>query len=319
MLPRTSEICIDPHRRTTIRERGWNGMDYLELSHEERRLTVYFLADAPQNLEKENVVVEGGTTVQGIKVVDLRLCSTENPDQDDCMYVFLDKTGDLSTYTLKLVETDDDGNATDIPLSGFDPLYAQLDFDFRAAVASDLDCQSSQICPPPQFGLPDFSYLAKDYASFRQLILDRLALTVPDWQETHIADENMALVEVLAYVGDYLSYYQDAVATEAYLNTARQRISIRRHARLVDYQLHEGCNARTFVQIQVDGDTTLDPNDVSFITAHPDRKYANERVVSYETLRYAAPGSYQPFEIVRVPFESKKFDAMQIKNPAGLI
>ncbi len=37
------------------------------------------------------------------------------------------------------------------------------------------------------------------------------------------------------------------VANEAYLNTARQRISVRRHARLVDYFLHEGCNARAFV------------------------------------------------------------------------
>ena len=36
---------------------------------------------------------------------------------------------------------------------------------------------------------------------------------------------------VFAYTADYLSYYQDAVATEAYLDTARQRISVRRHVR----------------------------------------------------------------------------------------
>ena len=58
---------------------------------------------------------------------------------------------------------------------------------------------------------------------------------MPDWQERHVPDLGIALVEVLAYVGDYLSYYQDAVATEAYLDTARRRISVRRHARLVDY------------------------------------------------------------------------------------
>src|SRR3712207_7620689 len=49
------------------------------------------------------------------------------------------------------------------------------------------------------------------------------------------------LVELLAYTGDYLSYYQDAVATEAYLETARRRISVRRHVRLIDYPMHEGC------------------------------------------------------------------------------
>ena len=64
-------------------------------------------------------------------------------------------------------------------------------------------------------------------------------------------DLGITLVEVLAYVGDYLSYYQDAVATEAYLDTARQRISVRRHARLVDYLMHEGCNARAWVCVQV--------------------------------------------------------------------
>jgi hypothetical protein len=63
----------------------------------------------------------------------------------------------------------------------------------------------------------------------------------------------VALVELLAYVGDHLSYYQDAVATEAYLGTARRRVSIRRHARLLDYYIHDGCNARAWVFIQVDG------------------------------------------------------------------
>ena len=66
-------------------------------------------------------------------------------------------------------------------------------------------------------------------------MLDRLALLVPDWRERNPADLGVTLVELLAYVGDHLSYQQDAVATEAYLGTARRRVSVRRHARLVDY------------------------------------------------------------------------------------
>jgi hypothetical protein len=61
----------------------------------------------------------------------------------------------------------------------------------------------------------------------------------------------VALVETLAYVGDHLSYTQDAVASEAYLGTARRRTSLRRHARLLDYALHDGCNARVFVTLEV--------------------------------------------------------------------
>ena len=89
----------------------------------------------------------------------------------------------------------------------------------------DFDCKQVITCPAEKFSYPEINYLAKDYASFRQLILDRLALLVPDWKERNPADIGMVLVELLAYVGDHLSYQQDAIATEAYLGTARRRIS----------------------------------------------------------------------------------------------
>jgi Baseplate J-like protein len=107
---------------------------------------------------------------------------------------------------------------------------------------------------------PEIDYLAKDYASFRRLMLDHLSQLVPDWREQSPADLGHALVEVLAYAADYLSYYQDAAATEAYLGTARLRRSVRRHARLLEYYLQEGCNARAWVQIQVkDHEKDKDP------------------------------------------------------------
>src|SRR5690606_27261057 len=59
--------------------------------------------------------------------------------------------------------------------------------------------------------------------------------------------------EMLAHIGDQLSYYQDAVATEAYLGTARRRISLRRHARLLDYSVHDGCNTRAYLTLGVEG------------------------------------------------------------------
>jgi hypothetical protein len=104
---------------------------------------------------------------------------------------------------------------------------------------------------------PEIDYLSKDYASFRQLMLDHLALRVPTWREQSEADVGIALVELLAYAADYLSYYQDAVGTEAYLGTARRRPSIKRHVRLLDYTLGEGCNARAWVQVQVSDPVVL--------------------------------------------------------------
>ncbi|WP_197734718.1 hypothetical protein [Paenibacillus alvei] len=84
-----------------------------------------------------------------------------------------------------------------------------------------------------------------------------MAMLIPQWQESHPADMGITLVELLSYVGDYLSYQQDAIAIEAYPGTARRRISMRRHARLVDYPMHDGCNSRVWVQIQVSNDLTL--------------------------------------------------------------
>lgn len=106
---------------------------------------------------------------------------------------------------------------------------------------------------------PEISYLAKDYESFRRQMLDHMSLLIPEWTERNPADIGVAIIEVLAYAADYLSYYQDAVATEAYLGSARRRISVKRHARYLDYRLHEGCNARVWVCVTLKPRTHLQP------------------------------------------------------------
>ena len=113
-----------------------------------------------------------------------------------------------------------------------------------ASCPTDADCLPAP-CPPLVRVEPVLDYLAKDYASFRRLLLDLLPTLNPDWVERSPADLGIALVELLAYTGDRLSYYQDAVIGEAYLETLRHRISARRHARLIDYRMHDGRNAWT--------------------------------------------------------------------------
>jgi predicted phage baseplate assembly protein len=125
---------------------------------------------------------------------------------------------------------------------------------------------------------------------------------MPDWQERHVPDLGITLVELLAYTGDYLSYYQDAVATEAYLDTARQRISVRRHARLVDYRMHEGCNARAWLCLEtgsnLTGEQALDPGQLFFITGLNDAQTENGRVLTSRDLLNLPPSSYEIFEPV---------------------
>jgi hypothetical protein len=132
------------------------------------------------------------------------------------------------------------------------------------------------------------------------LILDRLALILPEWKERHIPDLGITLVELLAYIGDHLSYYQDAVGTEAYLQTARQRISVRRHALLVDYHMHEGCNARAWVHLKTNSDTSLDPAQISFITGYNDTFRFSGRLLTWSDLEDIPAGTFEVFEPLAV-------------------
>lgn len=193
--------------------------------------------------------IEGGERIRHVQVTRVTIGGLISPPSEpaNVLVVEVAEPGDFSTYTLRLVQ---DAHHAEPP-AGFDPILSALDFSFKVACPSDFDCQQERICPTEPGQQPDINYLAKDYASFRQLMLDRMTALMPQWQERHPADLGVVLVELLAYVGDYLSYQQDAVATEAYVGTARRRVSVRRHARLVDYGMHDGCNARAWVHVRV--------------------------------------------------------------------
>lgn len=316
---KTPETCIEESRREKVRTANLNGLDYVEITGDKQQtLEVYFLGKAPAPITAEgkpsrrpitenNVRIEGGRRIRDVRVTHVSIHRDPHPRHDDRMEVTVDKTGDFSPYILRLVETDErgrpiidrdeSGREQFRPLPGFDPRYAEIEFSFKPDCPSELDCQTTAICPPEKRDEPEISYLAKDYASFRQLILDRLALLMPDWRERHVPDIGIALVEVLAYVGDYLSYYQDAVGTEAYLDTARERISVRRHVRLVDYHLHEGCNARAFIHVKITGgDEKFEPRQIAFITGYNMALASGAGTLGADEVAKLPTGTFEYFE-----------------------
>lgn len=251
--------CSVPARRERLRRSGTlNGIDYVEVGDDGVSLCVHLFGAIPQELGVANVRVSGGDRITGLRVLSVNAELEPDMHDDACLRVVLDREGDHTAYCLCLVDASS-GNepAGWLAYPGFDPRYACTMLRFRLDCANALDCAQEPPCVPAAIAPPEINYLAKDYESFRQLMLDRMALDMPAWQERHAADLGITLVEALAYTADYLSYYQDAVATEAYLGTARRRISVRRHARLVDYRMHEGCNARALVALTYVGDDDL--------------------------------------------------------------
>lgn len=273
--------CGDEERRALVRAHPTlNGIDFLEVVDTEaplslrQRLLVIRSLKALGALSTANVVIEGGVRVTPVEVLWAlplpaiagapdaivpaaekaflagHLAGEANPER--VFVVRVATPGDYSAYTLVLWQPPALASGERPPPDGFDPRLAAIAFYFKVECPSDFDCKVEIACPPPTLEAPPIDYLAKDYASFRRLMFDRLSAVAPDWRERNPADLGVVLVELLAYVGDYLSYYQDAVATEAYLGTARRRISVRRHARLVDYFSHEGANARAWITVEVD-------------------------------------------------------------------
>jgi hypothetical protein len=282
-------------RRQEIRRQRKNGLDYVEISDDLCSLYVYFLGSVPEDLKKQNILIEGGQHIRNLQVTDLQVESP--PNCESYLTVNLDQPGDFSVYTLRLVSLDEQGKPTNQPYHNFDSRYSQVEFKFRDRICNtDIDCLQEQTCPPQQLVEPAIDYLAKDYGSFRRLILERLSLVMPDWEERHVPDLGITLVEVLAYVGDYLSYYQDAVATEAYLETARQRISVRRHARLIDYRMHEGCNARAWLWLETSIDTSLKDKNFYFITSYRNAPPLGTILEDIRHLDDVPLSSYEVFE-----------------------
>ena len=245
--------CCDLGRREQVAGTAVNGIDYLEVldrdappGMRQRLLRLHFVNDPAPALDERNIRITGGERVRDIRVTG----ATPEAADPDALLVAVDQPGDFSVYTLSLVQDE----SSPLPPPGVDPALASVEFSFKVECPTDFDCKPRCLCPTPLDDTPEIDYLAKDFASFRRLMLDRLAVLAPEWQERNPADLGMALVELFAFVGDYLSYQQDAIATEAYLRTARRRVSVRRHALLVDYDMHDGCNARAWVQIRVVSD-----------------------------------------------------------------
>jgi hypothetical protein len=255
--------CNNQMRKLLVRkanENGTklNGIDYLEVDNTEKsnkKIMIHFINSLGlEDLKESNI------SISGTSEVDFHIHSVDKANY--ILELVYSPPVDFSTYTLRLINSP----INPYPPDKFDPQLSEIDFSFKINCLNEFDCNPPVTCPVEKLPGPQIDYMVRDYASFRRLMLDRLSLVSPEWKERNPADIGIMVVELIAYVADQLSYYQDAISTEAYLGTARKRTSIRRHARLLDYQIHDGCNSRAWVQVLVNADGVKIKKGTQFIS-----------------------------------------------------
>ncbi len=248
-------------RAAVLASKEFNGIDFIEIANTQQTvLNVHFLNDvAVKDALGAQPTIDGGETIRSVAVLPIGDADWWWDEEHVVLTLRVAAPGDFSTYRLT------------IPSPVLDPFFDHVRFSFKAGCPSDFDCRvPAPPCPPAAANPPPIDYLAKDFLSFRQALLDFSALRYPNWQERSEADFGVMFLEALSALADDLSYTQDRIAAEATLLTATQRRSAVRHARLVDYEPRPSCSSRVMLQFDVAPEATSIAHGLGVTAPAPD-------------------------------------------------
>lgn len=82
----------------------------------------------------------------------------------------------------------------------------------------------------------NIDYTSRDFTGYRESLLAYAQQVIPEWTSRSPADFGVVMVELFAYIGDIISFYQDRIADESFLSTATQRSSVVAIAQQLGYQ-----------------------------------------------------------------------------------
>lgn len=163
-------------------------------------------------------------------------------------------------------------------------------------------------------------YTSRDFAAMRASMLRHGRTLVPEWQGAVTGDPNdfgVLLVEMFAYQGDILSYYQDRVANESFLATATQRGSVLRHARHLGYTPRSATAAVVTLDITV---TTSRKVIVPAFFQVATQPGAGEEAIVFETIRdLEFPASSTPTTLQVEAVEGRLIEDEVLGTSAGEI
>lgn len=241
-----------------------------------------------------------GGVPPNLKPDNIELTCIEPVDAKPYRVVEIESGEKKNTVRLRLMPTQNDlveqtGGLYRVAIHGvpeLDPHFSWLEFAFGVQPPRSQPFETPNE-PAKKRGLRPTSYLSKDGESIKQFMLERMRGTLPQWQERNPADIGVTIIEAVSHAADMLSYYQDAVGTEAYTDTARQRMSIRRHGRLVGIRPSDGTGARTWLTFEVDRSTQV-PSGTRVGTVPIDRHQPGSPNRGDLVFRTAAPLSAHP-------------------------
>ena len=205
------------------------GIDFVQVVDpgDQRLLRVFFLID-PDTLAAPMVATaalpvdaaaglvsivstSGGESVAEPRIVRLTWMSVPtDAGPRTILEVEVAEPGDFSIYRL----TVDDARV--------DRGFNGVAFSFKQGCPSELDCAPTGECPEEDAPEPRIDYLARDFTSFGNALLDFAAAALAAVAERDEAEPGVMLMELFAALGDEFSYIQDRYAREAYLATATE-------------------------------------------------------------------------------------------------
>jgi len=148
-------------------------------------------------------------------------------------------------------------------------------------------CCSPALPPTPEDrfnrpGLDVLGYRMGTFATFRTAMLYDAALepTLRRWTARQRGDHGLALLELWAYVADVLTFYQERIANESFLRTARLRDSVLRLAGLVGYEPAPGVSAAALLAFTLDRGKRLELPERLRVKSVPG---PGQRAVTFET------------------------------------
>ena len=131
----------------------------------------------------------------------------------------------------------------------------------------------------------DINYLSKDFDSIKSDLIDYVKRHFPsDWRDFNDASGGMALLELIAYVGDILSFNVDRQVNEAYINRAVELKNIVSLAQNFGYKPKNQTPAVVNLAVSADFSNTTSAETLFTLKKGATVLTNYEPIVSFETL-----------------------------------